>query len=336
MTNQPTISVVIVNWNAKDYLRDCLKSLEQQTERDFETIVVDNGSSDGSLEMLRVDFPWVTAIDAHENLGFAEGCNRGITKASGAWVATLNNDATASPTWIADLRNAVRSGNDDLGMVQSRILFKSSPSRINSTGVLIGPGGLFVDRAYNDEVMPTERAEEIFCVSAGAALYRRAMLDEIRLTSGFFDRTYFMYFEDVDLGWRGRLAGWSALYEPRATVYHAFHGTASRRGKHFVLLQCYKNRVRTVLKNGSRSYIAATSFRIVRELLWSVAKEGPNALAGYHAAIRDGLSQRRAVSRILRQRRRAVEQRWVRRERSLDERSASSADATDASNGIGS
>jgi GT2 family glycosyltransferase len=308
----PTVSVVIVNWNSKDDLRDCLASLEHQTEQGFETIVVDNGSSDGSIEMLGADFPWVVVVDARENLGFAEACNRGIAQAAGEWVATLNNDAIASPTWIADLRSAVRAAGSDLGMVQSRILFKQTPSKTNSTGVLIGRDGWFIDRAYNRDVNPSETSDEVFCVSAGAALYRRKMLDDIRLASGFFDRTFFMYYEDVDLGWRGRLAGWSAIYQPGATVHHAYNASSGRRGKYFVRSQCAKNRVRTVLKNGSRAYIAASLFRMFFELVWCVTKEGLRALAGYRAAIRDGLSQRRAVDTVVRCDRRALEKRWIR------------------------
>ena len=91
------ISVVIVNWNSREALGDCLRALEAQTDRAFETVVVDNGSSDGSQEMVRGQFARVVLLEAGENLGFAEGCNRGIERASGAWIATLNNDTIAHP-----------------------------------------------------------------------------------------------------------------------------------------------------------------------------------------------------------------------------------------------
>jgi GT2 family glycosyltransferase len=191
-------------------------------------------------------------------------------------------------------------------------LFKQTPSKTNSTGVLLGKSGWFIDRAYNRDVNPAETADEVFCVSAGAALYRRKMLDDIRLASGFFDRTFFMYYEDVDLGWRGRLAGWSAVYHPEATVHHAYNASSSRRGKYFVRSQCAKNRVRTVLKNGSRVYIAGSIFRMLFELAWCVTKEGVRALEGYGAAIRDGLSQRGSVDMVVRRDRRALEKQWIR------------------------
>jgi GT2 family glycosyltransferase len=223
----------------------------------------------------------------------------------------LNNDAVATPDWIRVLRRAAETGGSRLGMIQSRILFKHDPGLINSTGVLIYRDGLFIDRAYQKPVVEGEVPEEIFCGSAGACLYRRAMLDEIRLETGVFDRGFFMYFEDVDLGWRARLAGWSASYEPDATVYHAFHGTSSRRGKNFVRLQCGKNRLRTVLKNGSMTYIAASTRRIFADFVWSIGKEGPRVFFEYFAATMSGLAQRGSVAKLARSPRRMIELDWV-------------------------
>ena len=202
------ISVVIVNWNSKDDLSGCLAALAAQTDTDFATIVVDNGSTDGSVEMVRADFPGVFLIETGENLGFAEGANRGIEAATTAWVATLNNDTVVDPRWIEELRRAAREGGPRLGMLQSCVVFRKDPSRTNSTGVLLHPNGYAMDRDYDVPLRHGEVGDEIFCPTAGAALYRRAMLDEVKLASGFFDRTFFMYFEDVDLGWRCRLAGW--------------------------------------------------------------------------------------------------------------------------------
>src|SRR4051794_19685469 len=103
------ISVVIVNWNSKDDLLECLESLRAQTDQDFEAIVVDNGSADGSCEAVRSGYPEARLVEAGANLGFAEGCNRGIEVARGAWIATLNNDAIADPRWIEILRAAAKA-----------------------------------------------------------------------------------------------------------------------------------------------------------------------------------------------------------------------------------
>jgi GT2 family glycosyltransferase len=304
-------SVVIVNWNSRDDLRACLKGLTRQTHGDFETVVVDNGSDDDSVTMVRSEFPKATLIQAGENLGFAEGCNVGIARATGEWIVTLNNDAEPALDWLAKLREATDAGGPELGMVQSKILFRDRPDHTNSTGVLIGRNGHFVDRGFDQPLRAEEAIEEIFCASAGAAAYRRAMLDRICLQTGYFDRTFFMYFEDVDLGWRARLSGWSAVYAPESIVYHAFHGSAARRGKRFVTVHCARNRLRLLLKNASVSYIVRALPRLVSDFAASLFYERTAAFYEFYRAARDGWTQRALVARITRCQRDAVEQRWV-------------------------
>jgi GT2 family glycosyltransferase len=313
MTGARDMAVVVVNWNGREDLLRCLASLRAQTEQGFEVVVVDNGSSDGSGAAVRNVFPEARLIEAGDNLGFAEGCNRGLDVTSAHWIATLNNDAEAAPDWIASLATVVRGGGPDLGMVQSRIVFRQRPDRTNSTGVLVYEDGMFVDRDFDVLLRPGDAVEEIFCPSAGAALYRRAMLEQARLASGVFDRTFFMFFEDVDLGWRCRLAGWRALYAPHAVVHHAFHASAGRRGAGFVRLHCERNRVRTLLKNASARLVARSLPRLCRGAWFSLGARGRHALGDYAAAVRDGLAQRDAVSRLCKISRREVERRWVRR-----------------------
>ncbi len=312
-SNPLSISVVIVNWNSKSDLTDCLRALEAQTDRDFETIVVDNGSTDGSIELVRSVFPRVSLVETGENLGFAEGCNRGIARATGEWLALLNNDATADPHWIEVLRDHARRGGPRLGMLQSRLVFKQRPDRTNSTGVELLPDGNARDRDFDAKVRPEDAFEEVFCTTAGAGLYRRAMLDEVRLGSGVFDRQYFMYFEDFDLGWRCRLAGWDAFYVPSAIVHHAVYGSSQRHGGHFVERHCKRNRIRTLMKNGSVPFLIRGIPRTVRDVGALVSWDGPRALLDVARAFVDSLPQRREVTRMSRVRRREVEARWVRR-----------------------
>ena len=306
------ISVVVVNWNARDLLRDCLTSLALQDDRDFETVVVDNGSEDGSVAMVRAEFPGVVVVGETENLGFAEGCNRGIARASQPWIATLNNDAVAGPRWIAELRGALEHADARVGMLQSQMRFRNRRDQLNSTGVVVLGNGHARDRDYGAPARSDDRVEEVFCPTAGAALYRRAMLDEVRLASGYFDRAFFMYYEDVDLGWRCRLAGWGALYVPGARVDHVFRGSSRRRGGGFVTSLCLQNRLRTLLKNGSLRFIVRTSPRSARDVL-QLTLAG-SAGRAWRAAL-DGLRQRRAVGRLAVTPRAAVERRWVMRPR---------------------
>lgn len=313
MSDPFAISIVIVNWNSKDDLAGCLRALEAQTDRDFTTIVVDNGSHDGSVAMLRADFPWVRLIEAGENLGFAEGANRGIDVCTTPWVATLNNDTVVDPRWIEELRRAAKAGGARLGMLQSRVVFQRDPTRTNSTGVLLYRDGSAEDRDFNRPARDDDPADEVFCPTAGAALYRRAMLEETRLPSGFFDRTFFMYFEDVDLGWRCRLAGWEARYVPSAKVLHAFQASTKRQRKAFLELHCRRNRVRMLLKNGSIAFVARTLPETLSQLADTIIHEGFNVLPSYARAFIDGARQRREVEAITKVDRRAIEKRWVTR-----------------------
>jgi GT2 family glycosyltransferase len=305
------ISVVIVNWNGKTELAKCLESLRAQTFDGFETIVVDNGSSDGSLDLMRERFPEVSVIETGENLGFAEGVNRGIDASRASWIATLNNDAVADPRWLERLREAARAGGPDLGMLQSHINFTDPPNRVNSTGIVLFKDGTAMDRAYDTADRETLWSEDIFCPTAGAALYRRAMLENVRLPSGVFDRSFFMYFEDVDLGWRCRLAGWSARYVPLAIAHHRFRGTSKRHGSLFVPLHTKRNRVRTLVKNGSIGFILRGLPRTLSDATWIAFRAGFRSWLELLASIGQAWSQRRKVAQLVRKSRSLIERDWA-------------------------
>lgn len=307
-----SISVVIVNWNSCADLDACLGSLSRQSDSGFETIVVDNGSHDGSGEMVRARYPSVRLIETGVNLGFAEGCNVGISASSAEWVATLNNDAEAAPDWIAQLRAAVGRGTPRLGMVQSKVLLPGEPARTNSTGVLLFTDGSSVDRGYGARAGDEVEDEEIFCPTAAAGMYRRDMLDEVRLPTGFFDRDYFMYFEDVDLGWRCRLAGWHAVYVPRARVIHAAHSSSSRRGRFFIKVHCKKNHIRTLVKNASLPFMARSMWATGLDWIRIPFMGGPAALGDLLRTLPRARAQRRLVETLARVRREDVEKRWAR------------------------
>jgi GT2 family glycosyltransferase len=224
------LSVVVVNWELRDELQACLESLEAQTHPELEVIVVDNGSTDGSADFVAERFPHFKLIRESENLGFAEACNRGIAASHGEWVAMLNNDAVAESGWAAALVRAAERAPTRLGMLQSLMLFKARPDVINTTGIGLGANGGGFDLHEGMPRMAGAAEAEIFCASAGAAAYRRSMLEQIRLENGYFDRTHFMYSEDLDLGWRAQLAGWTASYLPDSVVYHRYHGSSSAAG----------------------------------------------------------------------------------------------------------
>jgi len=308
-----SLSIVIVNWNAQEDLRRCLHSLAAQTDAPDEIVVVDNGSSDGSLEYVRASHPHIQTVALPENTGFAAACNVGIAAVEGDWILTLNNDTVAAPDLVRLLRAAAEGAESDVGMLQPRVVLRGR-DRLNSTGVLVHRDASANDRDFNAPLAARRAADEILCVTAGAGLYRRAMLEQMRLPSGVFDPAYFMYFEDVDLGWRCRLAGWRARYLPEARVEHVFQGSSGRHGRHFVTIHCMRNRVRTLLKNGSWRLVLRSLPRTASDLLWLLQHAGGRALATWLAAVHDALRQRGAVARLVRGSRRDVERRWMRTE----------------------
>jgi GT2 family glycosyltransferase len=317
----PQISIVIVNWNAAALLEACLESLAPQVRRLAEVIVVDNGSRDASVDLVRRRFPWAALVLAGENRGFAEGCNLGIAASHAPWVATLNNDATVAPDWLEAALAAAAAAPPRLGMMQCRMAFASDPSTLNSTGVRLFPDGCAEDRDYGVAASRADAGREIFCPTAGAALYRRSMLDEVRLETGWFDRDFFLYSEDVDLGWRCRLAGWDAAYLPSASVFHEAHATTGRRGWRFVKTQCAKNRLRTLIKNASGRFLARSLARTALDLLRIPAMGGPAALAATLRGAKKSAGLRRAVTALTRVDRVALERRWALPRRRVPKRS---------------
>jgi GT2 family glycosyltransferase len=209
------ISVVVVNWNRKELLRACLLSLTRQDTSDFETIVVDNGSTDGSAEMAEREFG-ARVIRNSDNRGFCAANNQGIAAARGEYIALLNNDAEAEPAWLAELQRACIS-HAGIGMAASKILEWEDPTRIDKVGHLIFPDGQNRGRGSGQrDLGQFDQEEEVLWPDGCAAMYRKSMLDGI----GGFDEDFFAYGDDAELGLRARIAGYGCLYAPRAVVRH--------------------------------------------------------------------------------------------------------------------
>jgi len=219
----PRVSVIIVNWNGRSHLSDCLESLEGQSYRDFEVILVDNGSVDGSIDFVQEKYPWIKTLALAENTGFARGNNIGFEKSFGEYVVTLNNDTRVAADWL-ELLVATADCHPEVGMVGSRICAFNSPDTIDSLGVLICRDGMSrgAYRRQSFSSLNLTGSMEILLPSACAALYRRSMLEEV----GFFDDEFFAYCEDTDLGLRCRLAGWKALLALEAVVLHKYSETS--------------------------------------------------------------------------------------------------------------
>jgi GT2 family glycosyltransferase len=222
-------------------LRACLASLAGQRGVDFETIVVDNGSTDGSADVAEVEFK-ARVIRNRENRGFCAANNQGMAVARGEFIALLNNDAEAAPDWLAALHRAcARPG---VGMAASKVLVWEDPRRIDKVGHLIFPDGQNRGRGAGalDEGQ-YDREEEVLWPDGCAAMYRKEMLDQI----GGFDEDFFAYGDDAELGLRARIAGWRCIYTPEAVVRH-HRGSTMGKGSGSRLELIERNRVLLALK----------------------------------------------------------------------------------------
>jgi GT2 family glycosyltransferase len=238
----PEISVIIANWNGARLLPGCLDALRAQTWRDFETLVVDNGSTDGSLALLARDYPEVRVIALSENLGLAGGTNVGIRATTAPIVATLNNDTEADPRWLEELHAALRQ-HPEAGSAASKMLLFDRRDTLHAAGDFYRLDGIPGNRGVWEPDGPDyDRPTFVFGACAGAAAYRRAMLEDV----GLFDESFFMYCEDVDLAFRGQLAGYRCVYVPTAVVYHMLSASG---GGALASYYCGRNFLRVVAKD---------------------------------------------------------------------------------------
>jgi hypothetical protein len=252
------ISVVVVNYNGKKFLDGCLFALDRQTCQDFEVILVDNGSSDGSAAYVRERYPAVILVETGKNLGFAGGTNAGIRAAHGEFIFTLNNDTIADPHLLEEIVRPMIA-DSRVGTCGAKMVFPDG--RINSTAICISRSGAAWDRGRGEpDHGQYEVREEVFGACAGAALYRRSMLNEI----GLFDEDFFLFMEDVDLAFRAQLSQWKCLYVPTARVMH-FHGGTAGFQSNLSIYYGNRNLLWYVVKNfPSRTLLLASPWIIGR------------------------------------------------------------------------
>ncbi|MDX6676711.1 MAG: hypothetical protein QOE31_763 [Solirubrobacteraceae bacterium] len=213
------VAVVVVNFNGERLLPACLAALRAQTLAPADVLVADNGSSDGSLALLRAHHPDVRIAELHRNHGFAGGANRGVAATSAPWVCVLNSDATPEPDWLARLMAAPR---DARTWALGSVLVSAATGRIESAGDQYSPQGyaykLLRDRPLSQ--LPRE-PYRVFAAPGAAPVLRRDVFDRL----GGYEERFFLYYEDVDLAFRAVLTGWHALLVPDARVVHQLGAT---------------------------------------------------------------------------------------------------------------
>ncbi len=245
MHSRVFVSVVIPNWNGKRFLAECLGSVFEECAGDFEVILVDNGSRDGSVDWTEKRFPQVRLIRNAFNRGFAGAVNQGFRAASGNYCVALNNDTRVGPGWLEHLVDPLVR-DERVGAACSRVVFYDDPGRVYNAGIRINSLGEPRNVGFGEPFERHGRTCRVDGACACSAVYRRVALEE----AGYFDERFFAYHEDVDLSWRLRKAGWEIVYAANSIVYH--HGSgATEYLSSFARTHSAKNLLLMNLKNGS-------------------------------------------------------------------------------------
>jgi GT2 family glycosyltransferase len=242
----PSVTVAIINYNGRRFLDELLTSLDRQTFRSFETILIDNQSSDGSADYARNNYSWVRVLAQSDNLGFAKAGNLAFTSSTSDFVALLNTDIKLDPRWLESLIS-VALPDPAIAAVASKLRLYSDPKRLNGVGGAMNYLGYTWDRGmFEVDEGQWDTPEEVLFASAGAALFRRSAI----VSAGAFDERFFMYHEDVDACWRLWLLGFRVVTAPAASALHHFGGsTRESKGLDWRELIGERNNIRALIKN---------------------------------------------------------------------------------------
>ena len=238
------VTIVIPNYNGKHFMEPCLSSLSEQTYKNFHILVVDNASSDGSIEYMEENYPDIELIKLQKNYGFSKAVNIGIQHSRTPYVILLNNDTTVDTRYVEEMVKAIKK-SPKIFSVSSKMIQMYHPELIDSAGDLYTLLGWGVCRGCGRPVSNYQKYDEIFTACAGAAIYRRSVFDEI----GYFDENHFAYLEDIDIGYRARIYGYYNMYCPTALVYHVGSGTSGSKYNSFKVKLAARNNLYLNYKN---------------------------------------------------------------------------------------
>jgi GT2 family glycosyltransferase len=255
----PLISIIIPHLNGKHHLDDCLGSLRQQNFTDFEVILADNGSTDGTQAYVRESYPEVRLLELWENQGFTGACNAGFAASKGEIVILLNNDTETDPQWLQEIYEAFQR-HPQAGSIASKMLLFDQRDIFHTAGDFYWVGGVPGNRGvWQQDSGQYDQEEPVFSACGGAAAYRRTMIEEI----GFLDDDFYFSCEDVDLAWRAHLRGWQVIYEPTAVVYHKLKASGGGSvnssyydGRNFLYL-IWKNYPSSLLRRNWKAILRA-------------------------------------------------------------------------------
>lgn len=255
----PETTVIIINYNGRAYLDELLQTLKRQSVLAFETLLIDNASSDQSAAYVRHNYPWVQVLPQSVNLGFSRAGNLGAGRSRARYLAFLNTDMKLDPLWLEGLME--EAGNDSRNAaVASKIRLYDRPRLLNGVGGAMNRLGYTWDRGmFEEDSGQYDRSEEVFFASAGAALFRRSAF----LEAGGFDESFFMYHEDVDLCWRLWLFGFRIITAPDSVAYHHFGGTTrNSQGMFWRETLGERHSMRSLIKNYEAGNMLQSLFQI--------------------------------------------------------------------------
>lgn len=258
--SEKKVTVIIPNYNGLAFLEPCMAALEAQTVRDFDLLVVDNGSTDGSAEWLSAR--QIPTIFLKENTGFSGAVNAGIRAAKTPYVILLNNDTEAKPFYVGELLRAIEA-SPRIFSVSPKMIQLHHKELMDDGGDMYSIMGWAYQRGVGQEIERYDRPCHIFSACAGAAIYRRAVFEEI----GYFDEMHFAYLEDIDVGYRAKIAGYYNRYCPSAEVYHVGSGTSGSKYNSFKVRLAARNNVYLNYKNMPAPQLLVNSLPILAGIL---------------------------------------------------------------------
>jgi len=259
----PRVDIIIPTFNGWMLLERCLRSLREQRFQDFRIIVVDDASTDGTVERLHAQWPVVQVLALTENVGLATAVDLALQASDAELIALLNNDTDPDPEWLGQLVAAI-DRHPEAGAVTSKLKLFDRRTHIHSAGDTYARSGRPGNRGvWQEDVGQFDQEEEVFGACAGAALYRRTALNAVAEVDGdVLDRDFFMYCEDVDLSWRLRLLGYSIVYAPQAIVYHELSATG---GGPLASYYVARNTIAVIVKDVPSALLRKNAFRIFAE-----------------------------------------------------------------------
>ncbi len=259
----PKVSIIILNWNGKKFLKNCLDSLAQLTYPQVEIIVVDNNSTDGSQEFVKTNYQKVVLIENKENYGFAKGNNIGLKASTGDYILILNNDTIVTPNFLNSLIKDFEN-NPTIACLQPQIRLSGNRQLLDGVGAFLTFAGFLYHFGYLKDRMQAKynKKMKIFSAKGACMLLRRKAIEKV----GLFDEDFFIFFEETDLCFRLWLAGYSVVYEPESVIYHLGGGDTTSSNSYQHEKRAYlsfRNMICCYIKNfGTRNLLTILPFFI--------------------------------------------------------------------------